>query len=194
MQESFSLGQAAEARARHAELLDGLAGQAASGDRAAFEQIYNQTVDDIFSYVRGQCRNETVAEDLVANAYLKAWRSARLYRRGSNSYRRWVFAIARNELRDYWRSNQPTVAFLDLDVPDDTHTEQGADPADARREVARVLAMLTEEQRQVVVLRFFNNKSHQEIAKIMGKREGAVRALLLRALRHMRKVMTDATP
>jgi RNA polymerase sigma-70 factor (ECF subfamily) len=194
VQESFSLGPAAEAQARHAELLDALAGEAAVGDRLAFEQIYNQTVDDIFSYVRGQCRNETVAEDLVANVYLKAWRSARLYRRGSNSYRRWLFAIARNELRDYWRSNQPTVAFLDLDVPDDTHTEQRADPADARREVARVLAMLTEEQRQVVVLRFFNNKSHQEIAKIMGKREGAVRALLLRALRHMRKVMTDATP
>lgn len=194
MQESFSLGQAADAQARHAELLDGLAGEAAAGDRLAFEQIYNQTVDDIFSYVRGQCRNETVAEDLVANVYLKAWRSARLYRRGSNSYRRWLFAIARNELRDYWRTNQPTVAFLDLDVPDDTHSEERADPAHARREVARVLAMLTDEQRQVVVLRFFNSKSHEEIAKIMGKREGAVRALLLRALRHMRKVMTDAAP
>jgi RNA polymerase sigma-70 factor (ECF subfamily) len=194
VQESFTLGQASEAESRHAELLDGLAAESAGGDRSAFEQIYNQTVDDIFGYVRGQCRNDTVAEDLVANVYLKAWRSARLYRRGSNSYRRWLFAIARNELRDHWRTNQPTVPFLDLDVPDDNHTESRADPAEARREVARVLAMLTEEQRQVVVLRFFNNKSHEEIAAIMGKRQGAVRALLLRALRHMRKVMSDATP
>jgi DNA-directed RNA polymerase specialized sigma24 family protein len=44
-----------------------------------------------------------------------------------------------------------------------------------------------------VSLRYFNGKSHEEIARIMGKREGAVRALLLRALRQMRKEVSDAT-
>lgn len=192
MQKSFPRATPAKDGARQAELLDRLACDAAAGDRLSFEQIYQQTVDDIFSYVRGHCRNETIAEDLAANVYLKAWRSAGLYHSGSNNYRGWLFAIARNELRDYWRTDQPTVEFLDLDLPEQNRSEEPADPAVLRRQIARVLAKLTDEQRQVVVLRFFNNKSHEEIAKAMGKREGAVRALLLRALRSMRKQMDRA--
>ena len=177
-----------------AELLDRLAASTANGDRIAFEQIYSLTVDDLFIYVRGQCRSESAAEDIVSNAYYKAWRSARRYHVGSNGYRKWLFGIARNELRNYWSANQPALDITDLELAADDEFEASHAQADARRAVAQLLDTLTEQQRQVVVLRYFNNKSHEEIARIMGKREGAVRALLVRALRHMRKVMGDAAP
>jgi RNA polymerase sigma-70 factor (ECF subfamily) len=176
-----------------AEQLDRLAASAAHGDRLAFEQVYYQTVDDLFTYVRGQCRSETTAEDIVSNTYYKAWRSASRYRAGSNGYRQWLFGIARNELRNFWASNHATLSLGDFDVPDEAHLEVEQDQADARAEVARLMDGLTEPQRQVVSLRYFNGKSHEEIARIMGKREGAVRALLLRALRQMRKEVSDAT-
>ena len=60
-------------------------------------------------------------------------------------------------------------------------------------EVAR-LDRVTPEQREVVVLRYFSELSHAEIGRVLGKREGAVRAQLLRALRQMRKVMNNAAP
>ena len=180
--------------AETAELLDRLAASTANGDRVAFERIYSLTVDDLFIYVRGQCRSESASEDIVSNAYYKAWRSAHRYHVGSNGYRKWLFGIARNELRNYWASNQPSVDISDLDLPAEDEYEASHAQSDARREVSRLLDTLTEQQRQVVVLRYFNNKSHEEIARIMGKREGAVRALLVRALRHMRKVMGDAAP
>ncbi len=193
MQESLSFLRAKGAEDRRAAELDRLALRAADGDRAAFELIYNTLVDDLYAYVRGQCRNETVAEDIVANVFLKAWRSAKSYRPGSRTFQSWMFTIARNEVRDYWRTSQRTLPMLDMDITDDDEPA-GLDPQEAKLAVSRALASLTDDQRQVVVLRYFGNKSHEEIAAIMGKREGAVRALLMRALRQMRKVMGDAAP
>lgn len=194
MQDSVSLPHLREADRLQALELDELAARAALGDRAAFERIYNLLVDDLYSYLRGQCRNETVAEDLVANVFLKAWRSAKGYRPSSHTFRRWIFTIARNEVRDYWRASQRTLPMVEFDISDERHPEAESDPVETRRLVQQALATLTEEQRQVVVLRYFSNKSHEEIATILGKREGAVRAQLMRALRQMRKVMGDATP
>lgn len=176
-----------------AGVLDHLAARAATGDRAAFEQIYNLLADDLYGYLRGQCQDDTTAEDLLANTFLKAWRSARRYRVGSNHFRQWIFAIARNELRDHWRANERTLPIIELDLADEV-PEVHPDPAEVHRLVAVALASLTEDQRQVVVLRYFNEKSHEEIAALLGKREGAVRQMLLRALRRMRKVMADAAP
>lgn len=194
MQDSVSLPHLREADRLQALELDELAARAASGDRAAFERIYNLLVDDLYSYVRGQCRNETVAEDIVANVFLKAWRSAKGYRPSSHTFRRWIFTIARNEVRDHWRASQRTLPMVEFDISDERHSEVEADPVEVRRLVQEALSTLTDEQRQVVVLRYFSNKSHEEIATILGKREGAVRAQLMRALRQMRKVMGDATP
>lgn len=193
MQDSLSLLRAKNAEQRRAAELDKLAMRAADGDRVAFEQIYNVLVDDLHSYVRGQCRNETVAEDIVANVFLKAWRSARSYRPGSGTFQSWMFTIARNELRDYWRTSQRTLPMLDFDISDEDEPAP-MDPKEAQAAVSRAMESLTDDQRQVVVLRYFGNKSHEEIAAIMGKREGAVRALLMRAMRQMRKVMGDAAP
>jgi RNA polymerase sigma-70 factor (ECF subfamily) len=169
--------------------LDDLAAKTAGGDKAAFEAIYTRTTDDLYRYVRALCGNDTSAEDIVANTYLRAWRSARTYRDGSGSYRKWLIRIARNQVADHWRSNRSTVPIWDIDIasPDDSADTLAAD--EIRREVARLLATLTGEQREVVILRYLNNKSFEEISQLLGKREGAVRAQLMRALRHMRKAM-----
>lgn len=193
MQETLHLPQVLEGDGRDPAVLDRLALRVAEGDAAAFEQIYLLLVDDLYIYVRGQCHNDTVAEDLVSNVFLKAWRSARCYRSGSDRFRRWIFTIARNEVRDYWRASQRTLPILGMDILDERDAPEGLSP-EAHQRVDAALRVLTEDQRQVIVLRFFNNKSHEEIARIMGKREGAVRALLMRGLRHMRKVMLDAAP
>ncbi|MCC7363948.1 MAG: RNA polymerase sigma factor [Dehalococcoidia bacterium] len=195
MQDSLplaSVGVEAEER-RESALLDHLAERAACGDRGAFEQIYLILVDDLYAYVRGQCRDDEVAEDLIANTFMKAWRSARRYRAETGHFRRWIFAIARNELRDHWRASRRLLPMVELDLALAAPDAAQGDGA-VRDLVTRALATLTEDQRQVVVLRYFNEQSHEEIAVLLGKREGAVRQLLLRALRRMRKVMANAAP
>lgn len=174
--------------------LDHLASLAAAGDRAAFGEIYTMLVDDLYVYVRGQCGNDQTAEDIVAEVFLKAWRSATSYKVGSQRFRAWIFAIARNETRDYWRSASRTLSPLTDEIAEEPEAEAEPERPDARGLTRQAMAVLTESQREVVVLRYFAGKSHAEIARITGRREGAIRALLHRALRRMRKVLPDAAP
>jgi RNA polymerase sigma-70 factor, ECF subfamily len=172
-------------------LLDELAARAARGDREAFEGIYNATVDPLFRFLLGQACDTDLAEDLAANTYLKAWTAAKSYRPGTGRYRPWLFTIARNELRDHWRRTRHTQQLPIEDAAAEPEAEQPQ--ADVRGPAAvAALRLLNEEQLQIVTLRVFSELSHAEIARILGKREGAVRAQLLRALRRMRKVMVDA--
>ncbi len=173
-------------------LLDEWARRAAGGDRIAFEAIYDATAEDVLGYLRGSTRRAAVAEDLAANVFLKAWRSARSYRCGSNTYRQWLFAIARNELANHWRSLRNDVPLDALDIPDTNPSEFGADDGFLRDRLAGAMRTLTAEQRDVIVLRYYMDQTYPEIAHILGKREGAVRALVMRALRRMRKVVEDA--
>lgn len=191
MHESPALARALEHDQPQSAGLDVLAARAGRGDRLAFEQIYTLVVDDLYGYVRGLCRDDATAEDVTAEVFFKAWRSAARYRPGSNTYRRWLFTIARNEVRDYWRSRQATIP-IDGDFQDAARQDPppSADALDSL--VERGLGSLNESQRQVVVLRYYRNKSFEEIASLMGKREGAVRAQLMRALNRMRKVVGDA--
>ena len=143
--------------------------------------------------MHGLCRDDDLTDDVVAGTYLRAWRSARSYRTGTNTYRRWLLRIARNQLTDYWRADRHTVPLGDMDFPQAEEPDGSLAAEDRGREVARLMESLTLEQREVVVLRYMNNLSFREIADLLGKREGAVRSQLLRALRHMRKVMHDAS-
>jgi RNA polymerase sigma-70 factor, ECF subfamily len=177
---------------QEALLLDGLATRAAAGDRPAFGQIYSHLSNELHAYLRSQCHDDGAVEDLLANVFLKAWRSIHTYRAGSLHFRRWVYGIARNEVRDHWRTADRTVPLPVFDLAEDPAVVSELDPEDVRRMIAGAMATLTPDQRQVVLLRYFGEKSHEEIAAIMGKGEGAVRALLLRALRRMRRTMAHS--
>ncbi len=193
MEDSFRIGAFGTADEVAAEPdLEELAAAVAAGDERAFDALYQHSVADVYAYVRAQCRSDAEAEDIVANVFLKVWRSARSYRVGSGQFRRWLFAIARNEVRDYWKARRKEPLELPLELASQAAPGKAEDPV-LRRTVERALDVLTPEQRDVVVLRFYGGKSHHEIAELLGKREGAVRALLLRALRRMRKVVEDAS-
>jgi RNA polymerase sigma-70 factor (ECF subfamily) len=192
VQDAFAFGTATDQETAEASLLDRLAASAASGDKQAFEAIYAATVDEIYGYLSGRLRDEQTAEDLASNIYLKAWTAARSYHAGSHKYRRWLFAIAHNELRDHWRRSKPQVALSDAMTARLAEPAADSDPEGRAEAVLSAMDRLNEQQQRIVALRFFSGLNHAEIARIVGKREGAVRAQLLRALRQMRKVMAHA--
>jgi RNA polymerase sigma-70 factor (ECF subfamily) len=169
--------------------VDALAERVARGDRAAFEHIYYMFVDELNVYALSHVGEQFDADDAVTSVFLKMWQYARSYRTSSRSYRRWMYGIARNEVRTLIRSRQETVP-LAIDLPDDRSPVVAAD---SRQEsLLEAVGRLTPEQREVIVLRYFSGKTTHEIAEIMTKREGSVRALQHRALRTLRKAVPDA--
>jgi RNA polymerase sigma factor (sigma-70 family) len=87
--------------------------------------------------------------------------------------------------RDCW------VPEVELNQKSNLADSRALDPGFAGAAVAKALGVLTDQQREVVALRYFHEKSHREIAQLLGKREGAVRVTLLRALRGLRKALPE---
>ncbi len=160
MEEAYQLGgETLEGVSRDSDDLDELAARVASGDRAAFDDLYTRTVDEVYAFVRGQCRNDAEAEDIIANVFLKVWRSARSYRVGSGQFRRWLFAIARNEVKRAWAQRKREAAPLPEEIAEAEANRPGLD-IPTRDLLHRAMLVLTPEQRDVVVLRYYGGKSH----------------------------------
>lgn len=155
--------------------------QAAAGQERAVRALLDRTGDLLYGFVLGRVGgNETVAEDLVQETYSEAVRSAHTFR-GDAALTTWLCAIARRRLaRHYERERKAEVTRAGLtlvrDVPDTA--EADFDRAD---EVLRALGRLSPDHRQVLVMKYLDERSVAEIADEMGRSSVQVQSLLQRA-------------
>jgi RNA polymerase sigma-70 factor, ECF subfamily len=168
-----------------------LAQQAAS-EAAAFAQLYERYLRPVRRYVLSQVADRPTAEDLTAQIFLKALVSASSYR-GEGSYRSWIFQIARNTIST-WRAERGTSEIPVEDIPEEpeaSETPPVLTLADLDREVViETVNELPEAQREVVRLRYWKDLTVEEIARATRRSSGAVRQLLHRARRRLRKKLS----
>ena len=167
--------------------------RARNGDRAAFAELYDANVDSVYRYLLYRVREPSDAEDLCSEVFTRAFANIHRYRWQGKSFLAWLYTIARNAVTDRRRRERPTVeidnAFgLSDDAPSAHERAVHGEAVDALRGAVR---HLTTEQQEVLVLRFVENRSSREVAKILGKNEGAIRALQFRALGRLRKLMRE---
>lgn len=166
-------------------------GRARSGDRAAFAELYDTYIDSVYRYVLYRMREPSDAEDLASEVFTRAFANIHRYRWQGKSFLAWLYTIARNAITDRRRRERPTV---DLDSAYGV-AEEGPTAHDHAVHGERVVAMrsavkyLTVEQQEVLRLRFEHDMSSRQVAKALGKNEGAIRALQFRALGRLRKIM-----
>ncbi len=171
---------------------------AVGGDVDAFGLLYSSYADDIYRYFFYRVHLDTEAQDLTAQVFLNAWKAIGRYRQENVPFLVWLYAIARNLLLNHQRSNrrQATLATLGEGVAEQVadHSE-GANPVQAmlrraeNEELVRAFEQLNEEQQQVIYYRFVEGWNHQEVARVMRKSEGAIRALQFRALENLRRLL-----
>jgi len=165
--------------------------EAQAYSQEAWAQIYDAYYVKLFDYCYLRTGDRAAAEDLAADVYLEALRGIRRYRYRGVPLSAWLYRIARNLTADHLRraGGRPTVSLgedpghAQLRAPDET------DRSALWQEVRAALRRLTEDQQQVIILRFFQGLSHEETAAVMGRRPGAVRALQNRALTALRRIM-----
>lgn len=166
---------------------------AKSGDPDAFAALYDGYLERIYRYVYFRVADEQTAEDLTSQVFTKAWENLGRYKPTGAPFIAWLYTIARNAVIDHYRTQKEVVA---LDEVASLSTD-GPAPAEVvelqfETESLRVaLGRLTEEQQQVLVLKFIAGMSTDEIAGQLGKRAGAVRALQMRALQALARIMED---
>jgi len=162
-------------------------------DQEAFAELYEEHFDKIYRYVVLRIGNRTEAEDMTQQVFLKALRSISSFKWRSIPFSAWLFRIAHNQVVDYLRkmTRQSTVSL------DESLAIARSDPqrmAEHKQDVEQlVLAVkqLTPAQQAVISLRFAGELPIAQVAKIMGKSQGAVKALQHSAIVALRKVMAQ---
>lgn len=167
--------------------------RARGGDRAAFAELYDQYVDSVYRYLLYRLREPSDAEDLTSEVFTRAFANIHRYRWQGKSFLAWLYTIARNAVTDRRRRERPTV---DLDTAyglaeDGPTAHERAVLGEQVGALRGAVKHLTTEQQQVLSLRFEANLSSREVAHMLGKNEGAIRALQFRALGRLRKILHD---
>ena len=161
-----------------------------SGDRDALEELYLLHFDRIYSYLHMSVGNRHDAEDLTTQTFLRMLESIARFRWQSAPFSAWLFRIAHNLAMDHFRATrrwQP-----EEDVPEPYGSEEPSAEAEAmhvigRQSMLELIEGLSNEQQQVLTLKFVFNFSNGEVATILGKTEGAVKSLQHRALVSLQK-------
>ncbi len=155
---------------------------------AAFEQLYELFIDRIYRYFLYRVGDGHLAEDLTSTVFLKVWQSIDQYQERGVPFDAWLYKIARNVTADHFRAENGDVPLdaQDLVLPIGALLEDWGERRFTQEQVRRVLGSLTKDQRQVILLHFFEDLSYSDIAEVMGKREGAIRTIQYRALNSLR--------
>jgi RNA polymerase sigma-70 factor (ECF subfamily) len=162
-----------------------LVARAQAGDRVALEDLYLTHFDRIYSYLQMTVGNRHDAEDLTNQTFVKMLESIERFEWRKAPFSAWLFRIAHNLAIDHFRSRrrwQPEEEPPEPPDADHCSAEDEAMHAIGRRSMLEMIEDLSEDQQQVLTLKFVFNFSNGEAATILGKSEGAVKSLQHRAL------------
>ncbi len=162
--------------------------QAKSGDAQAFEQLFSRHTDRLLVVIRarlgGALREKLEAEDVLQDAYLAAWRSFDDFDyTDEGAFLRWLCRIVDNRMRDahdHFAAKKRQVVPLPRSAPTGPVTALGR--AENRRQIELALSRLSDEHREVLLLRYFEGLTCEETGARMNRSAGAVRNLAARAL------------
>ena len=161
-------------------------------DPTAFGELYDLFVERVYRYLYFRTGSQPEAEDLTEQVFLKAWEAIDRYRWQGRPFLAWLYRLAHNAHIDHVRSQKPTTSLNNDERP--VELASAAAAVELKRALdadllTRALGELTPDQQQVIVMKFLEGLDNEQIAQSMNKREGAIRALQMRALMSLRRVL-----
>ena len=179
------------------ETLDRLVAEAKRGDREAFGRIFDAYAGPIHRFIASRVNRPSDAEDLTQLVFVKALEALPRYEARGIPFGGWLFRLARNAIIDQVRTRKDHLSLVAAMTreTDDAGPEARATLRDDLDRVAAALRSLTQDQREVIELRFFAGLSVAETAIAMDRQEGTVRGLQFRAIAALRRSLgIDVAP
>lgn len=162
---------------------------ARTGDPRGFEELYGQLAGSVTRFAHSRSAEDP--EGLTNEVFLAAFRHLDDFDGGDDDLRGWIFTIARNKLIDDARRRSRRPRTVDEEVSDADHMTASAESDVVGTDwVHDQLEILTDEQREVVLMRVVGGLTVPEIAEVVGRSIGSIKALQRRALRQLEKNLT----
>jgi len=162
-----------------------------------FEALYREHLRDVYSYSYYRIGNHHDAEDLTEQTFLQAYRHFDRAQRESDGrpLRPWLIRIAHNLAANYHRdkARRPTAALDNVEPPVHPHgTERVAEGRERMREVMAGLERLSDDRREALIMRFSLGMSNREIARALGRSDGATKVLIHRSIKQLEEELAEA--
>lgn len=176
---------------RRAELVN----RAQAGDTDAFALLYDEYVAIVHRYIYARVRSTTLAEDLTSETFLRALRRLDTFH-WDRDFGAWLVTIARNLITDHFKTKRVRCESLTDEIGKYQHPAQATPETDllatlTTEELRNAIAELPDSQRDCLMMRFFADMSVAETAHALGKTDGAVKQLQLRALRKLSQIISE---
>ncbi len=169
--------------------------RAQQGDQQAFAQLYEEHFDRVYRYVVLKIGDRMEAEDMTQQVFLNAFQSVSSYKMKGSPFASWLYRIAHNKVVDHLRKKTRQPVQLEESMASSYITDGDpqlvAEQNISAQQLVKAIKLLTGAQQEVISLRFAAGLSIAEVAKTMGKSEGAIKALQHSAVLALRKIMVS---
>jgi RNA polymerase sigma-70 factor, ECF subfamily len=165
--------------------------EAAQKDPGRFADLYELHFDRVYFFIVRRVADRDIAEDLTSEVFHKALANIRRFEWRDVPFGAWLLRIAANAVTD---RGKRTGREIGVDVPPEIRIDADLSEVEDGARLFRLVDGLPDDQRQVVVMRFAEEKSIREIAQYFRRSEGAIKQLQFRALKNLRSVLEGGKP
>ncbi len=155
-----------------------------NGDADAFGQLYDKYFEKIYRFIYYKISHQETTEDLVSLTFTKALENLDKFRTNKGSFSSWLYKIARNTVIDYYRTKREV---KNIDYVYDIHSQQNIEEDMTKdqqlQNIREKLDALKPEQREIVIMRIWDELSYKEISQIINKSEASCKMTFSRAIK-----------
>jgi RNA polymerase sigma-70 factor (ECF subfamily) len=168
---------------------------AKEGDAEAFGQLYDHYVSGVFRFVYYRVGSQQLAEDLTSETFVRGLRAIQRFNWQGKDFGAWLTTIARNLVADHFKSSRARLEIVAETIPEGkvtvTSPEQEVLALISNEMLFEAVNALPNEQRDCILMRFIQGLSIAQTAAALGRSEGAIKQLQLRAVRSLAKTMPE---
>ena len=164
------------------------------GEREAFDVLVERYQRDVYRLCYRYVNNHHDASDLAQDVFLKAYRAIGRFR-GESAFSTWLYRIAVNTCLNFRAARKGATEELKDDVADvGRRVDDRLEDDELSQQVREAVSRLPEKQRATLILKIYNDLTHEEVAQVLGSTVGTVKANLFHALGNLRKAMAGTAP
>lgn len=158
--------------------------------QSEFSQLYDKYFPKIYRFVYYRVSHRETAEDLVSQIFTKALEKIDKFKDDQSRFSAWIYKIANNTVIDHYRTRRD---YQDISEHTDLYHEENIidkmDNKELLNKVARALSNLTPEQKNIVIMRVWDELSYEKIAEIVGKSTAACKMSFSRSVKYLRSTL-----